>query len=178
MLAQYVRARLLLGRRALDLGDPAEARDQFSAALQPPQNLSEAKHLLANQSDIHFWIGESFHRSDDDENARAWWLRAAQQKGDFQQMSVRDISDMTFWTGLALQRLGRQDEATALFTRIYDHSIELERTPPKIDYFATSLPAMLLFNEDLAQRNRIEATVSPRAGFGWIESYGRSAEPA
>ena len=36
---------------------------QFFAALQPPQNLSEAKHLLANQSDIHFWLGESFHRS-------------------------------------------------------------------------------------------------------------------
>jgi tetratricopeptide (TPR) repeat protein len=157
VLGQYVRARLLLGRRALDLGDPAEARAQFSAALQPPQNLSEANHLFTNQSDIHFWIGESFHRNDDAANARAWWLRAAQKKGDFQQMSVRDISEMTFWTGLALQRLGRQDEAANLFTRIYDYSIELERTPPSLDYFATSLPAMLLFSEDLVRRNRIEA---------------------
>jgi tetratricopeptide (TPR) repeat protein len=157
VLGQYVRARLLLGRRALDLGDPAEARAQFFAALQPPQNLSEAKHLFTNQSDIHFWIGESFSRSDDAENARVWWLRAAQEKGDFQQMSVRDISDMTFWTALALQRLGRQDEAANLFTRVYDYSIELERTPPNLDYFATSLPAMLLFNEDLVRRNRIEA---------------------
>ncbi|WP_348263938.1 DUF5107 domain-containing protein [Telmatobacter sp. DSM 110680] len=157
VLGQYVRARLLLGRRALDLGDPAEARAQFSAALRPPRNLSEAKHLFTNQSDVHFWIGESFHRSDDAENARVWWLRAAQEKGDFQQMSVRDISHMTFWTGLALQRLGRQDEAANLFTRVYDYSIELEKTQPRIDFFATSLPAMLLFNEDLVRRNRIEA---------------------
>jgi tetratricopeptide (TPR) repeat protein len=157
VVGQYVRARLLLGRRALDLGDPAEARAQFSAALQPPQNLGEAKHLFTNQSDIHFWIGESFHRSDDAKNARVWWLRAAQEKGDFQQMSVRDISDMTFWTGLALRRLGRQDEAANLFTRIYDYSIELESTPPNLDYFATSLPAMLLFNDDLARRNRVAA---------------------
>jgi tetratricopeptide (TPR) repeat protein len=157
VLGQYVRARLMLGRRALDHGDPAEARDQFCAALQPPQDLSEAKHLLANQSDVLYWIGESFHRSGDDENARAWWLRAAQQKGDFQQMSVRDVSHMTFWSGLALRSLGRQDEAKALFTRIYDCSVELECSQPKIDYFATSLPAMLLFNEDLVQRNRIEA---------------------
>ncbi len=64
---------------------------------------------------------------------------------------------MTFWTGLALRRLGRQDEAANLFTRIYDYSIELEKTPPNLDYFATSLPAMLLFNEDLVRRNRIEA---------------------
>jgi tetratricopeptide (TPR) repeat protein len=156
VLGQYVRARLLLGRRALDHGDTREARNQFFAALQPPPSLSEAKHLLTNQSDIHYWIGESFHRSGDDENARAWWLRAAQQKGDFQQMSVRDVSDMTFWAGLALQRLGRQDEAETLFTRIYDYSIELEIRQPRIDYFATSLPAMLLFNEDLGRRNRIE----------------------
>jgi len=156
VLGQYVRARLLLGCRALDVGNPVEARNQFSAALQPPQSLSEAKHLLTNQSDIRYWIGESFHRSSEHDNACAWWLRSAQQKGDFQQMSVRDVSDMTFWTGLALQRLGRQVEATDLFTRIYDYSVELENTQPRIDYFATSLPAMLLFNEDLGQRNRID----------------------
>ena len=157
MLAQYVRARLLLGCHALDQAEFANARDQFLAGLQPPENLSEAKHLLANQSDIYFWLGESFHRGGEEENARAWWLRAAQQRGDFQQMSVQQISDMTYWTGFALQRLGRNDECRALFTRIYDYSVELERTPPKIDYFATSLPAMLLFNENLEQRRRMDA---------------------
>jgi len=157
VLAQYVRARLLLGCHALDQAEFANARDQFLAGLQPPDNLSEAKHLLANQSDIYFWLGESFHRGGEEENARAWWLRAAQQRGDFQQMSVQQISDMTYWTGFALQRLGRNDECIALFTRIYDHSVELERTPPKIDYFATSLPAMLLFNENLEQRRRMDA---------------------
>jgi tetratricopeptide (TPR) repeat protein len=157
VLAQYVRARLLLGCHALDQAEFANARDQFLAALQPPDNLSEAKHLLANQSDIYFWLGESFHRLGDEENARAWWLRAAQQRGDFQQMSVQHISEMTYWTGFALERLGRNDEATVIFSRIYDHSVELERTQPKIDYFATSLPAMLLFNEDLEQRRCMDA---------------------
>lgn len=157
VLAQYVRARLSLGRRSLDQSDFANARSHFLGALQPPKNLSEAKHLLANQSDIYFWLGQSFHLSGDDENARTWWLRAARQKGDFQQMSVQDVSGMTFWTGLALKCLGSENESTALFTRIYDYSLELERTQPKIDYFATSLPAMLLFNEDLVQRNHINA---------------------
>jgi tetratricopeptide (TPR) repeat protein len=157
VLGQYVRARLLLGRNSLDEADYEEARNHFLAALQPPQNLSEAKHPLANHSDIYFWLGESFHRSGDGENAGAWWLQAARQKGDFQEMAVHDVSDMTFWSGLALERLGRKDEADALFTRIYDYSIELERKLPKIDYFATSLPAMLLFNEDLGGRNRIDA---------------------
>ena len=154
-LSMYARAsaRASLTRSS----DSADARSHFLAALQPPKNLSEAKHLLANQSDIYFWLGESFHLSGDDENARTWWLRAARQKGDFQQMSVQDVSDLTFWTGRALERLGRQDEAANLFTHIYDYSLELERAQPKIDYFATSLPAMLLFNEDLVRRNHIDA---------------------
>jgi tetratricopeptide (TPR) repeat protein len=157
VLGQYVRARLLLGRRVFDRGDCAQAREEFLAALNPPENLCEAKHLLANQSDIHYWIGEAFHRDGQTQEAQRWWARTAQQEGDFQQMSVLDVSDMTFWTGLALQRLGRQAEAASLFQRILDRAGELEHSEPRIDYFATSLPAMLLFSEDLARRNRIEA---------------------
>jgi len=172
VLGQYARTRLLLGRNALDSEDYPHARDQFFAALQPPQNLSEAKHLLANQSDIYFWLGESFARMGDHERARTWWLRAARQKGNFQQMSVQDVSEMTFWTGLALDRLARPDEAAALFNRIYDHALKLEATKPKIDYFATSLPTMLLFEEDLDRRNHIDALflrAQALAGLGRID---------
>jgi len=157
VLAQYVRAHLLLGRRALDSRNYAEARSRFLAALQPPENLGEARHLLTNQSDICYWIGEAFHCESQGEESRAWWMRAVRQRGDFQQMSVREVSEMTFWSALALRSLGKEDEARLLFKRVYDYSIELEQKEPKIDYFATSLPAMLLFDEDLSQRNRVNA---------------------
>jgi hypothetical protein len=91
------------------------------------------------------------------DDAATWWSRAARQKGDFQQMAVRDLSDMTFWTALAWQRLGRKPEAEALFHRLHDFSVELEHAEPRIDYFATSLPTMLLFDDDLRRRNRIDA---------------------
>jgi len=156
-LAQYIRAHVLLGRRSLSQSDCEAARNHFHAALRAPQNLGEAKHLLTYQSDVYFWIGESFCRAGIQEDARAWWLRATQRKGDFQQMSMQQVSDMTFWIGLALERLGRKNEADALFTAIYEYSLKLETTQPRIDYFATSLPAMLLFNEDLDRRNHIDA---------------------
>lgn len=157
VLSQYVRARLLLGRDSLVDNNLDAARNHFLAALHPPHNLSEAKHLLANQSEIYFWLGETFRRTGDNDDARSWWLRAARQQGDFQQMSVQAVSDMTLWTGLALERLGRKDDASAIFSRICDHAAKLDATEPKIDYFATSLPAMLLFDEDLRQRNHIDA---------------------
>ncbi len=56
-LGQYVRSRLALGRIALAEGDAAAALDHFQAAAAPPQNLGEARHLLANQSDVQYWLG-------------------------------------------------------------------------------------------------------------------------
>ena len=157
VVGQYVRARLLLGRRALDKGDAATAHAEFLAALEVPENLGEAKHLLANQNNIYYWLGVASQRLGEMDHARAWWKRTTSQKGDFQQMSVRSISEMTYWSALAHQRLGEDTEASSIFRSIYDYSIQLESTEPVIGYFATSLPAMLLLNDDLAQRNSIQA---------------------
>jgi TolA-binding protein len=64
---------------------------------------------------------------------------------------------MTYWTAMAQLKLGQCAEAKETFTGIYDYSLNLEATEPKIDYFATSLPTMLLFEENLPRRNRIAA---------------------
>lgn len=157
VLAQYVRARLLLGRQALGHGNFDEATSQFQAALEAPHNLGEARHLLANQSDVYYWAGFAFEKQGKADEARRWWLRATRFKGDFQQMAVKNISDMTYWSALAHQCLGENSLAENLLHQIYNHSLELEAVEPKIDYFATSLPAMLLFEEDLRRCNVIEA---------------------
>ena len=157
VLGQYVRSRLLLGQAALNSGDSSAALDHFRAALQPPQNLSEAKHLLANQNDVYYWLGEAYEAQGEHEEAASWWQRATRQRGDFQQMSVKRISDMTYWTAMAHVRLGAAEQAGNLFHQILEYSRELERTEPKIDYFATSLPTMLLFEEDLPRRNQVDA---------------------
>ena len=89
VLAQFVRCNLLLGRRALTQNDPIQARRFFEAVLTPPHNLGEAKHLLANWSDVFFWIGVSYADEDRSSEATHAWQLAVRQHGDFQQMSVR-----------------------------------------------------------------------------------------
>jgi tetratricopeptide (TPR) repeat protein len=157
VLAQYVRAHLLLGQAALEQKHAALAIDHFNAALNPPQSLSEAWHLLASHSVIDYWLGVAYDALGKFDLAVGQWKRAATQESDFHQMQVHAVSDTTFWSAMALQRLGKADEAAALFREIYDYSVELERETPKIDYFATSLPAMLLFEEDLMRRQQIQA---------------------
>ncbi|MEO6815798.1 MAG: DUF5107 domain-containing protein, partial [Edaphobacter sp.] len=157
VLTQYVRANLLLGQRALESGDTRTALERFDAAWNPPQSLSEAKHLLMNLSMIDYWLGAAYAQSDRPAKAAIHWERAAKSQGDFQQMQVQTISDTTYWSALALRGLGREEEARALFQKIYAYGAALELQTPKIDYFATSLPAMLLFHEDAGQREKITA---------------------
>jgi tetratricopeptide (TPR) repeat protein len=173
VLAQFTHAHLLLGQRALAEGDAASACKSFEAILKPPPSLGEARHLLANQSDVWFWLGASHARNGDCQQAEVCWTRATRQRGDFQQMSVRAVSEMTFWSALACQCLGRKEEAASLLGNILEYAEQLERQTPKVDYFATSLPAMLLFEDDLEKRNRIEALfLRGQAFFG----QGKSVE--
>ena len=72
-------------------------------------------------------------------------------------MQTKTVSENTYWSACALRRLGREQDALTAFSTILDYSADLQRHTPKIDYFATSLPAMLLFEEDLAQRQTITA---------------------
>ena len=158
VLSQWSRANLLSGQRALEKGDAAGAVAFFQAAMTAPDNLGEAKHLLANESEVYYWLGVAWQNRENQAEAEKWWKKASSQRGDFQQMQVQKVSDKTFWNVLSLEALGQHIEALELFRSIERFSDDLEKTEPKIDYFATSLPAMLLFEEDLGQRNRITAT--------------------
>jgi tetratricopeptide (TPR) repeat protein len=158
VLGEYVRAQLLLGRALLASGEIQSALACFEAANHPPESLSEARHLLANSSNIEFWLGEAWSAAGDPGRAAQHWHRAERQRGDFQQMQVRSCSEMTYWSAMALRRLGRENEAAALFATILSYAEALEKETPKIDYFATSLPTLLLFDEDLERRRHITVT--------------------
>ena len=157
VLTQYVRANLLLGQKALAERETSTAIRRFEAAWNLPHSISEAKHLLMNLSMIDYWLGVAHAINLDETTAKLHWERAARHRGDFQQMQVHSISDITYWSAQALVSLGRHEEARKIFKGIYDYSVDLEHQVPKIDYFATSLPTMLLFEEDLFRRQEISA---------------------
>ncbi len=156
-LGQWARSHLALGREALARNDPTHAREHFEAALNAPPNLGEARHILANKSDIHYWLGCACEAMGDKTKAREHWSAAATFKGDFQEMSVRSFSEMTYYSGLAWMRLGRPRVARQIFRDLLAYARKLARTVATIDYFATSLPTMLLFEDDLQSRQETTA---------------------
>lgn len=92
-------------------------------------------------------------------------------------VTVKKISDMTLLERACTPVYGRKYSGTEPSAPEYEHSLELEILEleimePKIDYFATSLPAMLLSKEDLQRRNAIEARylrAQSYAGLGKVQ---------
>jgi hypothetical protein len=81
-------------------------------------------------------------------------------------MRVRPFSELTYYSALALGRLGRSKQAEELLRSMLVYAEGLMRQEAEIDYFATSLPALLLFEDDLQKRNC--ATASFLEAQAWL----------
>ena len=155
--AQTSKRKAESGKRKFSQSLLTSAATHFQNALASPDNLGEAKHLLANQSDIHYRLGVALELLNEKKSAREHWLAAATFKGGFQEMSVRAFSEMTFYSALSWERLGQTAKAKILLRDLLAYAEKLARTHAKIDYFATSLPTMLLFDDDFQSRQQTRA---------------------
>ncbi len=61
--------------------------------------------------------------------------------------------DTIFYQGLALQRLDKQVEAEKKFSQLIDFGTIHQNDKIQIDYFAVSLPDLLIWEDDLDVRN-------------------------
>jgi tetratricopeptide (TPR) repeat protein len=145
-------ANLVLGKESMQRRQHDVAMVHFLAALDAPANLGESRHPLANISHVHFWIAEALRSLGAPKEAREHYSTAASFRGDFQEMSVRSFSEMTYFSAMSQQRLGKSSAAMKTARELLVYAKKLEKIPAKIDYFATSLPTMLLFEDDLQKR--------------------------
>ncbi|SDL74297.1 Tetratricopeptide repeat-containing protein [Glycomyces sambucus] len=161
------------GRNAATAVTPAVRHAE--AALHPPRSLGEARHPLANTADLHLVLGDALAAAGDTEGARAAWRTAAEAEGDFQSMSVQAYSEHTAASVTALRRLGEAEAARSLRDALARYIEEQADTKATVDYFATSLPAMLLFTADL-QALHDTRVLALRAQLAILD--GRDAEAA
>jgi tetratricopeptide (TPR) repeat protein len=157
VLFAWEQTQLALAHAAMAAGRAADAQAHAHAALTPPHTLGEARHALANTADLTLTLGDAHAARGTTDAARQAWTNAATADGDFQEMSTRPYSEMTYFSALAWRRLGHEDRAEQLIDGLEAYIAELEAAPARIEYFATSLPAMLLFTDDLQSRHTTTA---------------------
>jgi len=145
---QYVWAHVSIGRSLLDRGDPGRALEHFSAARVYPHNLGEGKHLLTRETHLDYFSGLCLSPMKRENEACGYWTRAADDEAP--------ISWLTFYRAMSLDALGRKSDANAVLKQMSDFAEKQMEAEVKVDYFATSLPNLLLFEDDLQKRNQVE----------------------
>jgi len=63
---------------------------------------------------------------------------------------------MAYYRALALRKLGEEDGAFRALRELLADATQQVAAEVKVDYFATSLPNFLLFEDDLQKRNQID----------------------
>jgi len=157
VLRQYTRAHLLLTEQALEAGDAETAWEHAEAALKAPENVGEAYHLLQAKADVLYWQGKALKALGRDEEAQTCFESAANEQGDFTAMEVTEHSHLSYYRGLALKELGQEADACSLFEELKSYALREMNIEAKIDYFATSLPLLLVFEDDLTKLKNEEA---------------------
>ena len=147
--AQFVYANRGLGIEALLAAKPCDALHYFDAARNYPHNLGEGKHLLTLERDLDYFSGLAAQQAGDLDLARNYWSAAA--------ATLAEPGMHCYFQALALRQLGDEEAARATLSRLARFAEKKREAVPKIDYFATSLPNLLLFDDDLDERNRIDS---------------------
>jgi len=148
---QYVQAHKALGRAAMADEKFRNALDHFQAARNYPENLGEGKHLLTLERDLDYYSGIAAQKLGEPALADRYWNAAA--------APLPSASIHSYFQARALMVMDESAAARDVVQELARFAEEKMATVPKIDYFATSLPNLLLFDDDLERRNRIESTV-------------------
>ncbi len=152
---QYVYSLTSIARKAIHDGDFAKAVQLLEQARVYPENLGEGKLYGAQENELLYWLGVAHEGMGETEKARAYWQEAS--KGLTQVSSAMFYNDQQpdtiYYQGLALQKLGQEDEAEKRFMMLINYGEQHLHDEVKIDYFAVSLPDLLIWEDDLNERN-------------------------
>jgi tetratricopeptide (TPR) repeat protein len=149
----WVAAHRELARIASRAGDAERAASLLRTAMAYPPNLGEGKHLLTRENELQYLLGKALAAARGPDVAREWFDRAAQPQGH----PDAAPGDGPYGQALALRELGRSAEADDRLHALLRPARAQARTDARIPYFATSLPTLLLFDDDLTLRARQDA---------------------
>ena len=154
---QYITVRVELAKAAIRSEAYDQAIEHLQAAQEYPHNLGEGKLFGAQENDIYYWLGCAYAAQGEEALAKESWEKASQGLSNpTPAIFYNDQSpDKIFYQGLALIRLGRKEEADERFRNLIHYGEQHRDDEVTLDYFAISLPDLLIWEEDLNVRNRI-----------------------
>lgn len=157
VVGQYLVCLLELVKTAIAEGKVEQALNYLERAQVYPHNLGEGKLYGAQENDIFYLTGCALQLAGNIAEARDFFEKATVGLSEpVQAIYYNDQQpDKIFYQGLAWNKLGQPEKAKAIFNRLISFGKQHLNDTIKIDYFAVSLPDLLVFDQDLNLRNKI-----------------------
>ncbi|RYZ52645.1 MAG: tetratricopeptide repeat protein [Sphingobacteriales bacterium] len=157
IVLQFCTANVELAKQAIENGDPARAIALLNELDVYPDNLGEGKLPGKPENDISYWKGIAYELLHDAAAARAAFDQAKQGNiTPTQAIFYNDPQpDNIFYQAKAWQKTGNEKYARAIFENMLVFAKEHLHDKIRIDYFAVSLPELMVFDQDLDEKNHI-----------------------
>lgn len=154
---QYVYSLVELGKIDLENKQYQFAIDKLKQAQAYPINLGEGKLPGTQENDIFYWLGCAYDGLGQEDAANTYWTKATVGLAEpAAAMFYNDQQpDKIFYQGLAWEKLGKEHVAQRIFNNLVRYGLDHQNDEVRIDYFAVSLPDLLIFDDDLNKRNFI-----------------------
>jgi tetratricopeptide (TPR) repeat protein len=153
---QYVFSLTEMAKQANQSKEYEKAIDLLEKAQVYPENLGEGKLYGAQENAIFYWLGNAYLGLGETEKGKQYWGMASSGISEpVPAVFYNDQQpDTIFYQGLALIKLGKNEEAKARFNKLIDFGRAHLNDEFKLDYFAVSLPDLQIWDDDLTKRNR------------------------
>ena len=165
--AQYQICRVELAKKAIADKEYDKAVKLLSECLDYPHHLGEGKLYGAQENDFYYLLGIAYDALGQQEKARECWEEAT--KGPQEPAAAMYYNDAKpdkiFYQGLALYKLGRDGEAHGRFYRLINYGKQHIYEKQLMDYFAVSLPDMLIWEDSLDTKNLIHCKYMLALGY-------------
>ena len=139
----------------------------LSECLHYPHHLGEGKLQGAQDNDFHYYLGLAYELLGEDDKARKHWqLGIVGPTDPAAAMYYNDAKpDKIFYAALCYRQLGNEERAKGLFHKLINYGKQHIFDVVTMDYFAVSLPDLLVWDADLNQKNRIHCLYMLALGY-------------
>jgi len=165
--AQYQICRVELAKKAMAFHQYDRAIALLTECLEYPHHLGEGKLYGAQENDFYYFLGCCHDALGQSDKARRCWQKATEGPSEpAAAMYYNDAKpDKIFYQGLALRRLGREGEANGRFHKLVNYGKQHLFEKQVMDYFAVSLPDLLIWEDSLDRKNEIHCKYMLALGY-------------